>query len=478
VIPVSTPGAWIDVRTSPPACHTRVARRSAAIAGLALLASAWVSIGGAASADAPIASGPYNGYLPQGPTMAIGPERSGNTGTFTWPDDPPAGIPFARSRTLSGVRFDGPWADYALGDTWYPSWGEDGNLYSGFMDGDCNGTGGSMGGWSTPLPSSMGTAVISGDDPMDLALRCGVVYADHGNADGRYAEGSLSYDGVWYYGSTLFYDQTQPGAEQCGENGFNGWGPIYCTIGPLVGYDVSGDGGRSWQPSPETPSDPLFGESIANGNRVKLGALHWVDLGRNQEYAGDSAATAAGYAYAVTEGGGGPTSQDSWLNADNLYMVRVKPSPATINDAADWEFYAGTDASGQPAWSHDLGDIEPLLHWSGGHLGAPSISYDAPLHRYLLWTSAPSDGVNDVSSPFDSMLLESSRLTGPYELVQYFAGFGPQAYQLSTSTKFMSPDGLTMWLTGDVVYDDSLHPDPAGGFYGLTFREITLVPAR
>lgn len=333
-----------------------------------------------------------------------------------------------------------------------------------------------MGGWSTPFPSAMGTAVIIGDDPMDLALRCGTIYADHGSADGRYAEGSLSYDGTWYYGSSLFYNQTQPGAEPCGGTGLEGWGPIYCTIGPLVGYDVSTDGGESWQPSPETPGDPLFGESIANGNRVKLGALHWVDLGRNQRYAGDAAGTTAGYAYAVTQGGGGPTSQDSWLNADYLYLVRVKPSPATMNDAGDWEFYAGTASNGRPVWSHHLAGIEPLLAWPGGHLGAPSISYDAPLNRYLLWTSAPSDGVN-TNGTYDSMLLESSRLTGPYRLVQYLADFGPEAYQLSTTTKFMSADGLTMWLTGDVVYDDSVHPDPSGGFYGLTFREITLVPA-
>ncbi len=454
--------------------HKRRGRRWWTFTGLVLLSSVWVSIGSVASANAPIPSGPYNGALPQGPSLALGPERSGNTGTFTWSDQAPAGIPFARSDALAGVRFDGPWADYALGDTWYPSWGEDGNLYSAFMDGDCNATAGSMGGWSSPFPSAMGTAVIIGDDPMDLALRCGVLYADHGNADGRYAEGSLNYDGVWYYGSTLFYNQTQPGAEPCSGTGFNGWGPIYCTIGPLVGYDISSDGGRSWQLPPETPSAPLFGESIADGHRVKLGALHWVDFGRNQQYA--TAAGPPGYAYAVTQGGGGPTSQDTWLNADNLYLVRVKPSPATINDAKDWEFYAGTDSSGQPLWSHDLADIDPLLSWPGGHLGAPSISYDAPLHTYLLWTSAPSDGV-DTSGTYDSMLLESSHLNGPYTLVQYFAGFGPQAYQLSTSTKFMSADGLSMWLTGHVVYHDSTQPDPAGGFYGLTFRQITLVPA-
>ena len=54
---------------------------------------------------------------------------------FVWKADIPADCPFERSPSLTGVRFTGRHSDYTCGDTWYPSWASDGNLYSPWTDG-------------------------------------------------------------------------------------------------------------------------------------------------------------------------------------------------------------------------------------------------------------------------------------------------------------------------------------------------------
>ena len=38
----------------------------------------------------------------------------------------------------------------------------------------------------------------------------------------------------------------------------------------------------------------------------------------------------------------------SWITGDQVYLCRVTPSPATINDARQYEFFAGHDAAGKP----------------------------------------------------------------------------------------------------------------------------------
>ena len=61
-----------------------------------------------------------------------------------WPSEPPADCPFPKSTEITGVAFTGKFAHYnddnkdlasMIGDTWYPSWAADGNLYSPWTDG-------------------------------------------------------------------------------------------------------------------------------------------------------------------------------------------------------------------------------------------------------------------------------------------------------------------------------------------------------
>ena len=59
------------------------------------------------------------------PIYAAPHEQSKPHNVLPWPNNPPAGIPFAQSPTFSRITFTGSNAAYASSDTWYPSWASD-----------------------------------------------------------------------------------------------------------------------------------------------------------------------------------------------------------------------------------------------------------------------------------------------------------------------------------------------------------------
>ncbi len=62
-----------------------------------------------------------------------------------WPSTPAADAPFPQSDLLKGIRFTGRHKEYTAytdADTWFPTWAQDGDLYSPFEDGSVNIPGG------------------------------------------------------------------------------------------------------------------------------------------------------------------------------------------------------------------------------------------------------------------------------------------------------------------------------------------------
>src|ERR1039457_1350246 len=56
-----------------------------------------------------------------------------------WLSQPPADCPFPKSKDITGGCFTGRHNGFDFGDTWYPSWASNGNLYSPWTDGSVNG---------------------------------------------------------------------------------------------------------------------------------------------------------------------------------------------------------------------------------------------------------------------------------------------------------------------------------------------------
>lgn len=396
--------------------------------------------------------------------------------SFTWESERPSDCPFPQSEELTGIRFPGVKSGFRVGDTWYPSWGEDDRLYSPFTDGHCPRLDGGQDlsisdgvvdfGYGAERTST-GNAIMEGEDPTSLRIySLGLSHASALPYHGRYPAGSLIYNGVWYYGT---YCLDPAGQTKYGDKTYN-----WPWLGPFVGFRYSTDAGRTWTKTEHTPEEPIFGESGRYGYPVKIGSPHFVDFGKNMEFSPD------GKAYLVAHGADIDDEDPrfgnaSWITGDQIYLLRVTPSVENINDASKYEFYAGKDEAGHPLWTHDFVKIEPLLEWNN-NMGCVTVTYNAPLKKYLMCVT---DGRNTCSK-MNSYILASDQLTGEWKLVSYMKDFGEQAYFLNIPSKFISQDGKIAWLlySGNFATDwngEKIEEQPPGSHYGAVFQKIELL---
>lgn len=378
-----------------------------------------------------------------------------------WTSEPPTDIPFRTSTAIPGIVFTGRHEQYGHADTWYPSWATNGDLYSPWTDGTVNGvTSSSWGG----AKAVTGSAVIAGNDPLHLTISRAATYpASAVPYGGRYPSANLVYNGVWYYGTYCLY--------QTPDKHLN-----WDVLGPFAGFRYSTDYGKTWHPSSHSCAHPLFNEPAHFAGKVKLGVPHIVDFGQNMRYSPD------GKAYLVSQGASDPdpTPRDanlSWITGDQIYLARVKPGIDSINNASKYEYFAGHDAHGRAIWTRDFSKIEPLLDWNN-HMGSVTITYDAPLKRYLM---AVTDGHTTVSK-FDTYILESDTITGPWKLVVYMKNFGEQGYFVNFPSKFISKDGRTAWLSYSANFTNGYASgvphyasSPPGSGYWWTLQEVHLL---
>jgi hypothetical protein len=379
-----------------------------------------------------------------------------------WRSDPPNGCPFGPSEAFTALQFTGRHAEYVNADTWYPSWAADGDLYSPWADGSVSG----VTSYSSGMTSTNGSAEIVGDNPLQFqVVNPRVCKSDPRPYAGRYPCGSLVYNGVWYYGT---YCLNPAGEVKRGGRSYN-----WPFLGPFVGFRTSTDRGASWTESPCTPERPLFGEHSLNGEPVKIGSPHFVDLGKNLEFSPD------GFAYLVAHGASDGVNRrfayNSWITGDEVYLLRVKPSLENMNDAAKYEFFSGRDQFGHAIWSHSFERIKPVAAWRD-NMGCVTMTYDAPLRKFLICVT---DGVGTTDA-FNTYLLESDSITGPFTLVTYLRHFGEQGYFVNIPSKFISPSGRSFWLCYAANFttgsnDARLQQNPPGSRYGMCLQEVRLV---
>jgi len=380
-----------------------------------------------------------------------------------WISEPPPDCPFKQSDTIIGLGFTGRHREYTGADTWYPSWASDNNLYSPWTDGAVNGLGVSSAGKN----AGAGYATIIGDDPLNLIItNQGIYKSDPSPYEGRYPCGSLVYDGVWYYGTYCLHPAGRVPRDGIDYN--------WPWLGPFVGFRWSTDFGKTWTQTPCVPDKPLFGESALNGEPVKIGAPHFVDFGKNMQFSPD------GKAYLVAHGASsGPEGRrfayNSWITGDEIYLIRVKPSIENINDAGKYEFFCGYDEKGEPIWQNDFKKIKPIARWLD-NMGCVTMTYNAPLKKYLMCVT---DGGNTVHY-FNTYILESDNITGPWRLVAYMKHFGEQAYFVNIPSKFISKDGRTVWLCYAANFSSGwggvkFRSNPRGSRYGMCLQEVKLL---
>jgi hypothetical protein len=338
-------------------------------------------------------------------------------------------------------------------------------MYSPWTDGNVNGLGCSSAG----ADAATGHATILGDDHLHLKVVDQAIYkSSPAPYEGRYPCGSLVYNGVWYYGT---YTLHPSGSVKHTDGVTYNWP----WLAPFVGFRYSTDFGKTWTQTPCTPAKPLFPESALHGEPVKIGSPHFVDFGKNMQHSPDGKAYLV--AHGASDGANRRFGYNSWNTGDEIYLIRVTPSIENINDASKYEFFAGHDSNNQPLWSRDFAQIKPIAQWKD-NMGCVTMTYNAPLKKYLMCVT---DGTNTCGY-FNTYILESDRITGPWKIVQYLHHFGEQAYFVNIPSKFISADGKTLWL----CYAANFAPNwngmaiksrPQGSRYGMCLQEFKLLSA-
>jgi len=374
----------------------------------------------------------------------------------TWPSTPPSDCPFPISKDILGYDYMlGANANYGGADTWYPSWGADDKLYSSWTDGSVNGyssNSGANGGAS----ATTGMAVITGDNPFNLTVEvpCPPLMSPALPYQGRYPSASLhvtdpnSGNSTWFYATyTLTNYQYNPNLPvDCGN---------WCILGPFTWWRWSEDGGKTWtDPGQKMTSDTdnLFGETSYNNSKVKMGAPHVIDLGRNLESSPD------GNAYLIATGASLPNEYESWMQGSQVYIAKFLPTPSLINNRSNYKFWDGT------TWNTNLAEAKPLFTW-GNRTGVVTMTYIPLIKKYIMVVSTPTNSPYTVKE-FDTYFLEADEMVGPWAMISYLKAFGPEAYFVHLPSKFLGQivrDGEDVYFTFYLSYSANF----AGGFSPL-----------
>lgn len=221
----------------------------------------------------------------------------------------------------------------------------------------------------------------------------------------------------------------------------------------LAGIAYSRDHGNTWN-------------FVRKPFPAPLGNLSFVDGG------GPGGAYPDGFVYAI--------GTEREFNASRLVVGRAHRGIASITDPAEWQWYAGTQpGTGSPVWASSPQAAVPALTWSS-HITYPQMSYDAPLHRYLLtFTYSYSSRVPAVwKNGAELAILESPAPWGPFSFVAASKNFGPSnGYGAGFPSQWISSGGQDLWLKWAANFDGCARGLDCSGKYGFNLARVHLTVA-
>lgn len=328
------------------------------------------------------------------------------------PYPPSARIPRVTfSDLILDKHINGP--DYASGDQWAGTWADDGHLYMGWGDG----TGfGHRGGWRDPSTAFMGLALLEGTPPNHRGVNLWGGYKPQSQAGALYvnrdpqptnlkpADGLISINGTMYWYAERKSD-----------------GRISCQLLTSTDY------GRNWKD---------HGRFFEEDGKFAFTGI--IQFGQNYS---DAPSYLGDYLY-MFDGGTKAKTNPHYLRTDML-LARI-PLDDLLNRRAV-EFFDGTPRN--PSWTSDIDQARAVFEDRRGVNSHVSCTYNKAIGRYILLTMHSNDGVKKGFGIF-----ESDRPWGPWSTVHYmdkldeFVPGLAVLINLSLPSKWISPDGKSMWL--------------------------------
>jgi hypothetical protein len=350
---------------------------------------------------------------------------------------------FPRSASINDIRWLTEPALYpdSHGDTWTSTWADDGDLYA--LADDTLGIRGSCRSNIAifRIRGAPPDYIVEMVNPMTEYLGLGQVEA----LDMWKGCGLASIDGVLYLAvsqhtaNDIYLDNVQRAHSAC-----------------IV---KSTDHGQTWSAKPR-PTEAMF-------PTWRFGAPYFVQFGQDYRDAPDEYAD---HVYAVSSDG-------VWNNGNYMILGRVRRERITRLDAADWEFYKGPDADGEPRWAPRVIDAATILR-RRGLTSMTGVQYVPALRRFMIaqWAYTDQDGPR----PWDQtqlFLYESEQPWGPWhEFYTEPCWGGNQAYyNPGLPAKWFGDGGRIMWMTMAGNWTNAFRTrDDMPFAYGLITRKLEL----
>ncbi|MGH9515387.1 MAG: DUF4185 domain-containing protein [Terriglobales bacterium] len=217
---------------------------------------------------------------------------------------------------------------------------------------------------------------------------------------------------------------------------------------PAASIARSTDHGLTWT---WDRTAPMFGTPGRPHDQLdhKFTTIFFLDYGRDSANAVDQYV----YAYGL---------DNNWRFQHKLFLARVPR--ASVQNRQDWEFFGGTDGSGNPAWNKDmrkkaavltddrllyrkkLGKTKTDCNPNQAVIGQGGAVYDAPLRRYIFssWSCATHE-FYEAQYPWGPW---RHFLSNDFGHVRSTHNYGQ--YGTSIPSKFISADGKTLYLQSNI----------------------------
>ncbi|MBW2524702.1 MAG: DUF4185 domain-containing protein [Deltaproteobacteria bacterium] len=330
--------------------------------------------------------------------------------------------------------------------------------------------------WGQPYPASTVITEVSFDFATHARLAPGsdnwpITWADDGHQYGAWGDGG-GFDGTNQDGRVSLGVARIEGPLSS-HQGFNVWGgfnPENPAQFTGKSYGILSVGGTLYMWVSPDPKPHLTEARIAFSTdhgatwQQSSWAFTFADeltiptfLNFGQDYAGARDGFVYSY-YIHPQYGPGESTAAEAVNGfhvhapGELYLSRV-PSDEILTEGS-YEFFGGLDTGGDPLWTSDRTEKQPVFRDANGVGWNVSASYNAGLGRYLLMTE------HTLTHQAHLGMFDGPEPWGPWTTVVYTDAFGSGEIELTTfywsfSNKWTSADGrsFTLVFTGRASND-------------------------
>ena len=343
---------------------------------------------------------------------------------------------------------------YTLGDTWFNTWADDGNIYLS-SDDWC--------GWnSTSACSNTALSTINGyldtsTGTVVNAMSAWGVANQLGSDGAAYkSDGLMSISGVLYKWVSRDIYGTWSGSSTSANQ-------QTVLSGQLL---KSSNHGVTITPAPPSTAQPYVSPMFTGGPGLNtFTAASFIQYGQN--YSGQSADNSNTYVYAVSNDG-------YWNNGNVYYLGRVLISAIGNQSASDWSFYQGGDGSLNANWGA-LATATPIIS-NPLRLSLPSIQYIPSIGTYFLFDwyyPSVANGTTFDASTSVWLIYQSQHPWGPWTFAQTTNFNGSGLYNPVVVSKSISSTTCSFTLFSGGNFQNYNAND---GDYTLQITPITYTP--